>query len=135
MSLGVENVEIEPAVRDLRNRTLARLPGDVSRLVYLASSRDLNTGRYSHDGIAFHFSENVASKAMAACHAEIFDRLVYCSLEELIEELQSYISSTAERPGDVLRSWKLLGPYRSTIRPEWVERPAGILDRKTRGLN
>src|SRR5438094_7132065 len=97
MSLGVKIVEIDPAVRDLRNRTLARLPGDVSRLVYLASSRALNTGRYSHDGIAFHFSENVASKAMAACHAEIFDRLVYCSLEELIEELQSYISSTAER--------------------------------------
>src|SRR5256886_3985399 len=106
MSLGVKNVEIEPAIRDLRNRTLARLPGDVSRLVYLASSRDLNTGRYSHDGLAFHFSENVACKAMAACHAEIFNRLVYCSLQELIEELRSYISSTAERPGDVLESWR-----------------------------
>lgn len=115
MSLEAKNVEIEPAVRDLRNRTLARLPGDVSRLVYLASSRDLSTGRYSHDGLAFHFSENVASKAMAACHMEIFDRLLFCSLEELIEELQDYISSTEVRPGDVLRSWKHLGSYRVTI--------------------
>ncbi len=126
MSLGVKNVEIEPAVRDLRNRTLARLPGDVSRLVYLASSRDLNTGRYSHDGLAFHFSENVAYKAMAACHAEVFDRLVYCSLEELIKELRSYISSTAEKPGDVLQSWKHLGSFRVTIPSECDEMAAEI---------
>lgn len=115
MSLEAKNVEIEPAVRDLRNRTLARLPGDLSRLIYLASSRDLSTGRYSHDGLAFHFSENVASKAMEACHREIFDRLLFSSLEELVEELQNYISSTEVRPGDVLRSWKHLGSYRVTI--------------------
>ncbi len=121
MSLEAKYVEIEPAVRDLRNRTLARLPGDISRLVYLASSRDLNTGRYSHDGLTFHFSETVASKAMAACHREIFDRLVYCSLEELIEELQSYISSTAERPEDVLQSWTHLESYRVTIPSECDE--------------
>src|SRR6266852_4266018 len=118
MSLEAKHVEIEPALRDLRNRTLKRLPGDFSRLVYLASSRDLNTGRYSHDGLAFHFSESVASKAMAACHTEIFDRLVFCSLEELIAELRKYISLTEVRPGDVLRSWKNLGSYRVTIPSE-----------------
>src|SRR5215472_15433204 len=105
MSRETQQIDIEPAVRDLRNRTLSRLPGDFSRLVYLASSRDLSSGRYSHDGLAFHFSESIASKAMAACHKEIFDRLVFCSLEELMEQLQRYISSTSERPGDVLRSW------------------------------
>jgi len=126
MSLEAKHVEIEPALRDLRNRTLKRLPGDFSRLVYLASSRDLNTGRYSHDGLAFHFSENVASKAMAACHTEIFDRLVFCSLEELIEELRNYISSISERPGDVLRSWEALGSYRVTIPSECDETAAEI---------
>src|SRR5713101_7178060 len=109
MNLGSKNVEIAPAVTDLRNRTLARLPGDFSRLVYLASSRDLNTGHYSHDGLAFHFSQGVASKAMAACHRQIFDRLVYASLEELIEELCNYIASTDERPEEFLKSWKHLG--------------------------
>src|SRR5467141_482544 len=108
MSYTSRNVEIEPAITDLRNRTLARLPGDFSRLVYLASSRDLNTGRYSHDGLTFHFSETVASKAMALCHSEIFDRLVNVSLEELIEELSNYISSTDEQPEEFLKSWKHL---------------------------
>ena len=115
MSYTAKSIDIEPAITDLRNRTLSRLPGNFSRLVYMASSRDLNTGRYSHDGLAFHFSEAVASKAMAACHREIFDRLVFCSLQELIEELQRYIASIAERPEDFLQSWASLGSYRVTI--------------------
>src|SRR5258708_22227247 len=115
MSYATRNIDIEPAITDVRRRSLSRLPGVFSRLVYRASSRDLSTGRYSNDGLAFHFSETVASKAMAACHTEIFDRLLFCSLEELIVELRKYISSTEIRPGDDLRSWKHLGSYRVTI--------------------
>jgi len=126
MSLEPRNIDIEPAVIDLRNRTLSRLPGDFSRLVYLASSRDLNTGHYSHDGLAFHFSQNVASKAMALCHREIFERLVYASLEALIEELRNYISSTNERPEEFLKSWKHLGSYRVTIPSECDELEAEV---------
>ncbi len=126
MSYTARNIDVEPAITDLRNRTLSRLPGDFSRLVYLASSRDLNTGHYSHDGLAFHFSQNVASKAMALCHREIFDRLVYASLEELIEELGNYISSTHERPEEFLKSWKHLGSYRVTIPSECDELEAEV---------
>ncbi len=126
MSLERSNIDIEPAVTDLRNRTLSRLPGDFSRLVYLASSRDCNTGQYYHDGLAFHFSQNVASKAMALCHREIFDRLVYASLEELIEELCNYISSTDERPEEFLKSWTHLGSYRITVPSECDELEADV---------
>jgi hypothetical protein len=126
MTLERRHIDIGPAIADLRNRTLSRLPGDFSRLVYLASSRDLSSGHYSHDGLAFHFGENVASKAMAACHTEIFHRLVYCSLEELIEELRNYISSTTVRPKDFLQSWTHLGSYRVTIPSECDETAAEI---------
>src|SRR6266481_1173629 len=126
MGLDQRNIDVEPAVTDLRNRTLSRLPGDFSRLVYLASSRDYNTGQYYHDGLTFHFSETVASKAMALCHREIFNRLVYASLEELIEELWNYISSTAERPEDFLKSWEHLGSYRVTIPSECDELEADV---------
>src|SRR6266852_5360258 len=126
MGLERRNIDIEPAVTDLRNRTLSRLPGDFSRLVYLASSRDCDTGKYYHDGLAFHFSPNVTSKAMALCHREIFDRLVHASLEELIEELRNYISSTDERPEDLLKSWKHLGSYRVTIPSECDELEADV---------
>ncbi len=112
MSYTARSIDIEPAITDLRNRTLSRLPGDFSRLVYLASSRDLNSGHYSHDGLAFHFSETVASKAMAACHTEIFDRLVFCSLQQLIEELQRYIASITRqaRLGDLTETSGVRSP-------------------------
>src|SRR5436190_23268535 len=126
MDFGAANVDIEPAISDLRNRTLSRLPCDFSRLVYLASSRDYNTGRYYHDGLAFHFSENIADKAFGVCHAEIFDRLVFCSLEELIEELQDYVSSTQERPEDLLKTWNHFASYRVTIPSECDELAAGL---------
>src|SRR5882762_1802464 len=98
MGLKQRNIDVEPAITDLRNRTLSRLPGDFSRLVYLASSRDYNTGQYYHDGLSFHFIEMVFFFACYGCHREVFDRLLYASLEELIEELRSYISSTDEQP-------------------------------------
>ena len=126
MGLEERSVDVEPAVTDLRNYTLSRLPGDFSRLVYLASSRDYNTGQYYHDGLAFHFTEMVVSRAFAECHREVFDRLVYASLEELIQELGNYISSTDERPEDLLKSWKHLGSYRVTIPSECDELEAQV---------
>src|SRR6267143_3030339 len=122
MSYATRNIDLEPAITDLRSRTLSRLPGDFSRLVYLASSRDCNTGKYYHDGLAFHFSEMVVSRAFAECHREVFDRLVYASLEELIDELCNYISSTDERPEEFLKSWEHLGSYRVTIPSQGEER-------------
>jgi hypothetical protein len=126
MSYKQRNIDVGQAVTDLTNRTLSRLPGDFSRLVYLASSRDYNNGQYYHDGLAFHFTESVASKALAACHREIFARLVYASLEELIAELRNYISSTDERPEDFLKSWEHLGSYRVTIPSECDELEAQV---------
>src|SRR5260370_62510 len=75
MGLDRRNIDIEPAVTDLRNRTLSRLPGDFSRLVYLASSRDCNTGQYYHAALTFHFSSTGASKAIGLCDREIFKPL------------------------------------------------------------
>lgn len=120
------SIDVGQAVADLNNRTLSRLPGDFSRLVYLASSRDYNDGQYYHDGLAFHFSESVASKAFAECHREIFARLVYASLEELIAELQNYISSTDARPEDFLKNWEQLGSYRITLPAECDELEAQV---------
>src|SRR5260370_8320878 len=102
MSYKARNIDIESAVSDLRNRTLSRLPCDFSRLVFLASTRDYNTGQYYHDGLAFHFSERVASEALAACHREIFDRLVFCSLVELIDELNPLLFPTPQNPHNSL---------------------------------
>ena len=114
MARGVRRIDTEAAVEDLKHRTLPAIPGEVARLVYLASTRDYNTGHYYHDGLAFSFTEEVAGMALAACHQEVFERLAFTSLEELVQHLDHYVTSTGP-PREVLETWTKLEPYRVAL--------------------
>jgi len=106
---------MEEAVQDIMRRTLAGISNDFGRLVCLASTRDYNTGRYHHDGLAASFSDEIASAALAACHLKIFRQLAWSPLEDLVHQLKSYVVSTGARPVEVLEAWCKLEPYRVTI--------------------
>ena len=58
-------VDVEAAREDLCNRSLAKIGLKFARLIYLASTRDYNTGCYYHDGLAFQFSEALAAKVLS----------------------------------------------------------------------
>jgi hypothetical protein len=119
-------MDVEEAIGNIKSRTLAGIAGDVGRLIYLASARDYNTGQYYHEGLATRFTEKVAVAALAACHQEIFNRLVFSSLEDLINQLENYLHSTHARPEKVLGAWQKLEPYRVTIPGECDELCAGF---------
>jgi hypothetical protein len=103
---------IEKASQDLRVRTLARLDGDFARLVYLASTRDYNTGCYAHDGLTFHFTESVASWVLATAHREVFVGLALCPLKDLVGQLEQYIRSGCAHPNELVTTWNDSGAYR-----------------------
>lgn len=107
--------DVEAAREDLKNRTLASIGLKLGRLLYLASTRDYNTGRYYHDGLAFHFSEEVAGKALAEAHREEFISLALGPLEDLVDQLQLYLRSVGAEPEEILRAWEKLEPYRVAI--------------------
>lgn len=106
---------VQAAYDDLLKRSLSKLPGDLARLVYLASTRDYNTGTYHHDGLAARFRPDAASKALEIAHRQIFYRLSAYSLEELVKELELYLNSSHESPAEILRTWQKLEPYRVAI--------------------
>jgi hypothetical protein len=108
-------VPVQAAYDDLLQRSLSKLPGDLARLVYLASTRDYNTGTYHHDGLAARFRPDAATKALEIAHRQIFYRLSAYSLEELVKELELYLNSSHESPAEVLRTWQKLEPYRVAI--------------------
>jgi len=98
MSYKERNIDVGQAVTDLTNRTLARLPSDFSRLVYLASSRDYNNGQIPRwPRISFQRKRGLESSCRVPPR-EFSPGLCTPLLEELIAELRNYISATEERP-------------------------------------
>ena len=102
----------EDALRDLESRTLAKLDGDFARLIYLASTRDYNSGRYEHDGLSFRFSKQVAEEALGAAHREVFVSLALTTLKDLVAQLEHYIRSGCAQPGELLATWNDSAAYR-----------------------
>jgi hypothetical protein len=50
-------------------------------------------------------------RALAACHEEVFERLVYSPLAELLHQLEIYVSVIPETPSNILRAWSRLEPF------------------------
>ncbi len=124
MYTGIMRTDVEAAIDDIKNRTLSSMPGDLGRLIYLASTRDYNTGRYYHEGLALRFTEDVAGIALTTCHVETFNRLSQSSLGELVHQIEIYISSTHAEPCEVLEVWNKLEPYRVAIPRECDQQTA-----------
>jgi hypothetical protein len=106
---------VEEAYDDLLRRSLSKIDGDLARLIYLASTRDYNTGKYHHDGLAARFQEEIAAQALELAHREIFGRIAACSLEELVNQVEIYVSSSRQGRDEVLQVWQKLEPYRVAL--------------------
>jgi hypothetical protein len=111
-SSNLNPTAVDNALRDLQNRTLARLNGNLARLVYLASTRNYNTGCYEHDGLSFHFSRPVAQEALAAAHREVFAILALSPLRVIVAELQRYIQSGCAEANELVAAWNTSEAYR-----------------------
>jgi len=107
--------EARRAYDDLWRRTLSRISGDLNRLVYLASMRDYNSGRYHHAGLEASFGFAAASQALEVTHREIFWKLAQASLEQLVQELELYIQNSGESAEELLATWRGLQPYRIAL--------------------
>jgi hypothetical protein len=108
-------MDVDEAAQDLRCRTLATIDRSLDRLIYLASTRDYNTGMYYHDGLAARFNQDIACQALAECHREAFRELVGSSLKELVSQVQGYIATTHTSPAEFIAVWRGLEPYRVAV--------------------
>src|SRR5215467_1356299 len=107
-----ENLTLEQVHSDLSYRSLSKLPGDLARLIYLASTRDYNTGNYRHDGLAIRYREDLACAALEMAHRRVFLQLASLSLKQMVDELELYLQTAQQPRQELLQVWQKLEPYR-----------------------
>lgn len=87
----------------------------IERLIYIASTRDYNSGLYHHEGLASRFNPVAAAKALEYAHIKTFEAVSLMSLRQLSDELEKYMRDSRERPSAFLNAWQKLEPYRVAI--------------------
>ena len=103
--------EVERVVRDFEERTLAGLEGQFDQLVYLASLRDYNTGRYHHYGLESRYAMEAVDEGLRQCHVRVFEELVALPLKEQTEDLLTFFESLKEDKTRLVMVWKRLKSY------------------------
>ena len=94
---------------------LETLPNDLTRMIYLASLRDCNSGMYLHPELSHQRGMHAADGALRVCHEQVFRRLLSTGLAEYVIQLQEYIRYTRGEILTVLKTWKSLQAYRATV--------------------
>jgi hypothetical protein len=102
-------------IEDFTFHTLDRIPGDLARLLHVATLRDLGSGSYRHEGLAAIYSEPVVDQALRLCHEELFERLLETSLEHQEAEIRRCLAGFDGRPREIAARWQEHEFYRFLI--------------------
>ena len=99
-------------IEDFTLTTLAGIPGDFSRLVYVASLRDLSSGKYIHEGLAALYPEEAVQQALQLCHEQIFERILETPLSGQLPDLRACLSAMEGGLAEAVSHWRQLEAYR-----------------------
>lgn len=94
---------------------LDALPNDLTRMLYLASLRDCNSGHYLHPTLSPKIGVEEADRALSVCHQQIFRNLLKTPASGYALQLEEYIRYTRADRSVVLDTWQSLQAYRSTV--------------------
>ena len=123
-------------VEDLTARTLAAIPTEFGKLLYLSSLRDISTGEYVHEGLVARYSREAVQQAMGYCHEELYLRVLEMPLEQQEWDLRACIEGLEGEFWGKLRRWRETEFYRLMIpsgSPEYLREiflanVGGVLD-------
>src|ERR1700750_737685 len=107
-----EILRIQPIVRDLTATTLAAIPNVFGRLTYIASLRDLSSGRYEHSGLAAVYPPDAVQEALKFCHREIFSRILEMPLSVQEQDFSECLDGMPGSLAATVAHWRQLEAYR-----------------------
>jgi hypothetical protein len=99
-------------IQDFTTVTLAGINGLFSRLTYVASLRDLSSGRYEHAGLAAIYSEPAIQQALELCHEQIFEKILESPLSTQEADLCTCLDAMHAGRAATVRHWLRMEAYR-----------------------
>lgn len=102
-------------IEDFTLTTLAAIPSLFGRLIYLASLRDLASGRYEHAGLLALYTEEAVQQALAKCHEEIFEKVLETTLAEQEEDVRTCLEAMPGGLRATVARWQRMESYRVLI--------------------
>ncbi|HKV27494.1 MAG TPA: hypothetical protein VJN90_04385 [Candidatus Acidoferrales bacterium] len=93
-------------IEDFASTTLAGIPGDLCRLLHIATLRDMATGRYHHAGLETLYSEPAVHQALGLCHQELFERILEAPLEQQEADLRKCLESFGSPTNHIAVRWQ-----------------------------
>ena len=103
--------EVARVAQDFEERTLEEMQGYFRRLIYLASLRDYNTGRYHHEGLEARYSSEAVDEGLRLCHIKTFEELEALPLKEQTRDILNFFESLREDRGSLVQAWQRLRSY------------------------
>ena len=104
-------------IEDFTVTTLAGIPGLFARLAYLASLRDLSSGRYEHAGLAALYPDAAIQQALQLCHEQIFDRILEAPLSVQEADFRACLAGMEGGLQVAVSHWRRIEAYR-VLQPE-----------------
>jgi len=92
--------------------TLAGIPGLFARLTYVASLRDLSSGRYEHAGLTALYPDSAVQQALEICHEQVFEQLLETPLTTQETDLLACLNGMQEGRDATVGHWQRMEAYR-----------------------
>jgi hypothetical protein len=111
-------------IQDFTLTTLAGIPGLFARLTYIASLRDLSSGRYEHAGLAALYPDAAIQQAMQLCHEQIFERILEAPLSSQEQDLRACLARMEGGLSVAVSHWRRMEAYRVLVpeaAPEYLK--------------
>jgi hypothetical protein len=99
-------------IQDFITTTLAAIPSPFSRLTYMASLRDLSSGRYEHAGLASTYEDSAIQQSLELCHEQVFEKILEMPLEEQQRDLRICLDAMQEGRCAAATHWQRMESYR-----------------------
>ena len=111
-------------IQDFSLTTLAAIDSQFGRLIYIASLRDLSSGRYEHAGLSALYREEAVQQALAKCHEEVFERILETPLALQERDLRACFENMPGGLNSAVVHWSGLQAYRILLpeqSPEYLK--------------